>query len=265
MKKPLRPKYSFSIIGSGNLAWHFSQALVQAGHEVISIYSRNENTARELASEIKASVQSDLDFSSSKAQIFILAVPENAISEVLSAILLPPDGILLSVSGTFPLKNLISVQKNSAVCYPLQTFSKSRKIDFNEVPLLIEAPEPNILEIVINIAYSLTDKVYVVDSAKREKIHLAAVFASNFTNYLLYISKNLLEKEWVDFNIVQPLVSETIQKAFSLGPKEGQTGPAVRGDYKTWQRHLQLLNDEENLKNIYNQLSLQIKSNLNNS
>jgi predicted short-subunit dehydrogenase-like oxidoreductase (DUF2520 family) len=115
-----------------------------------------------------------------------------------------------------------------------------------------------------DLASSLTEKVYEFDSSKREKIHLAAVFASNFTNYLLTISKDILVTEKIDYKILEPLVEESIQKAFSIGPQEGQTGPAVRGDFEIWQRHLHLLGPDENVKKIYDHLSNQIYNSNNN-
>lgn len=264
MKTSLQQKYSISIIGSGNIAWHLSHALVKAGHFLNEIFSRNKSTAIPLASALKVPIQNSLDFSFSKSKIFILAVPDSSILEIASKILLPPDNLIISVSGSISLVDLKNIRKNSAVFYPLQTFSKRSKINFNEIPILIEAAEPDILDILHDLANSLTESVFEVDSVKREKIHLAAVFACNFTNYFLSVSKNILEKEYIDFNIMKPLVLETIQKAFLMGPKEGQTGPAARGDFATWESHLRLLNNEEDLRDIYNQISLQINKSVNN-
>ncbi len=264
MKYTLQQKYSISIIGSGNVAWHIAYALLEVGHVIDQIYARNEVTGRDLALKLKTNFQPSTDFSKSKSQIFIFAVPDDAIAEILTVIQVPPGAIIFTLSGSISLQYLTSLWKRAAVFYPLQTFSKRRTIDFSTIPIIIEAYEQEILGTVKDLALSLTEKVYEFDSSKREKIHLAAVFASNFTNYLLTISKDILVTEKIDFKILEPLVEESIQKAFSIGPQEGQTGPAVRGDFEIWQRHLHLLGPDENVKKIYDHLSNQIYNSNNN-
>lgn len=258
MTEPLKKSFLFTVIGSGNVAWHLSQALVQAGHRFHEVYSRNEKSGKELSQKFSGSFNPSLDFSESPAELFILAVPDSAIPLVASSLKMPSTAILLSVSGSFPLKRLLTFSKKVAVFYPLQTFSKESALEYNNIPFLIEADDSEIAEVVTKLAKDISDTVYQIDSATRKKIHVAAVFASNFTNYMLSVSHDLLKKEQVEFNILKPLVFETLQKAFSIGPHKSQTGPAIRGDFETWQNHLQLLDKEEDLKNIYNMMSHQI-------
>jgi predicted short-subunit dehydrogenase-like oxidoreductase (DUF2520 family) len=263
MKLPIHRKFNFSVIGSGNIAWHISHALVNAGHVLQEIVGRNEFTTQALASELNVAAAFDTDFFQSKSEFLILAVPDAAIPVVASTIKIPLNAVLLSLSGSFPLQELSSLCKKSAVFYPLQTFTKKRKLDFSKTPILIESFEPEVIEQVKILATSLSEHVLEISSASREKIHLAAVFSNNFTNYLLSVSKDIIEKEHLNFEILKPLVLETIEKAFIFGPKEGQTGPAVRGDHETWHKHLLLLENEEALKNIYNQLSVLINKSVN--
>ncbi|MDQ3394647.1 MAG: F420-dependent NADP oxidoreductase [Bacteroidota bacterium] len=264
MENSFQKKFQISIIGSGNIAWHISHAFVKAGHTINQVYSRNKITAKELAHGCNAEFNPSLDFSKTTSQIFVLAVPDAAIMDVVSAIKLPPGSLLLSVSGSFPLQLLCKSWKRAAVMYPLQTFTKKTNLDFSEIPILFEAFDPEVYLIIKELADSISKNVLEASSSTREKIHVAAVFASNFTNCMLSISKNILEKENVDFKILQPLVQETIRKAFTIGPNQSQTGPAARGDNHTLQKHLDLLRGEENFKNIYNQVSKQISKTVNN-
>lgn len=265
MAEPLKKNFLFTVIGSGNVAWHLSQALVQSGHSFHEVYSRNEKSGKELSHQFSGNFHTSLDFSQSPAELFILAVPDLAIPIIASSLILPSTALLLSVSGSFPLKILLGFSKRAAVFYPLQTFSKESVLEYSNIPFLIEAGDPETEDVVYRLAKSISETVYQIDSTTRKKIHLAAVFASNFTNYMLSVSHDLLKKEQVDFDILKPLVFETLKKAFIIGPSKSQTGPAIRGDHETWQNHLQLLDKKEDLKNIYNLISHQINISMKNS
>lgn len=265
MAEPFKKDFLFTVIGSGNIAWHLSQALVQSGNTLHEVYSRNEKSGQELSQQFSANFHPSINFSKSPAELFILAVPDKAIPVVASSLKIPSTAILLSVSGSYPLTSLLAFSKRAAVFYPLQTFSKDSVLDYSTIPFLIEANDPETIDIVSRLAKNISGSVYHIDSSTRKTIHLAAVFACNFTNYMLSISQDLLNKEQIDFDILKPLVIETLNKAFLIGPNKSQTGPAVRGDFETWKNHLQLLEKEEDSKNIYNLISQQIHNSVKNS
>lgn len=248
--------YKISIIGAGNVAWHLSQALEDAGHSIQEVYSRNIKNAEKLASKLyDAFPTNDLDFSESHSQIFFIAVTDDALENVLSEITIPDNSIIAHTSGTKSLEVLDLLFLNKGVFYPLQTFSKSRKVAFEDIPICIEASSEATQKILTNVATSISRYVYFFDSEKRKILHVAAVFACNFTNHLLALSKEILTTDGIDYSILNPLISETINKALEGDPKQMQTGPAARKDVKVLQEHLKFLKEEPEKKQIYKILS----------
>lgn len=253
-----------TLIGAGNVAWHLGFALENHGHGVEEVYSRDPHKAKDLAMRLyNARASKSLNFARSKAEVFIMAVTDDAIGEVLTQLVLPPNAILVHTSGSKPLAVLqrwaevySDVAVSVGVFYPLQTFSKNTQIDFEEIPLCIEASDEPTEQKLVSVAQDLSEIVYVVDSAERQVLHLGAVFACNFTNYLFTLSKELLEDAHLDMVLLKPLIRETIRKALLVAdPATVQTGPARRGDRKTIQQHLDYLKDNPEAKVIYRLLS----------
>ncbi|MFC0185286.1 Predicted oxidoreductase, contains short-chain dehydrogenase (SDR) and DUF2520 domains [Pseudarcicella hirudinis] len=249
-----------SFIGSGNVAWHLSWALDNAGHAVQEVYSRDIKNAKELARRLyNAKVQKDLNFAESLAEVFFLCVSDDAIEEVLQQLVLPENAKVIHTSGTKSLSvldkyaNVFSdVPVEIGVFYPLQTFSKSFSIDFSQIPICVEAENEIVENLLITLAQDISDVVYEVNSEERKVLHVGAVFACNFTNHLLGLAQEMLKDNDLDFKLLQPLIKETFKKAlFSENIFEVQTGPARRGDQQIIQQHLQLLNNQPNLLEIY--------------
>ena len=254
-----------SVIGSGNLAWHLSQALENSGHFLLEIHSRDPANARHLVSRLyDAAVMPDLDFSESDADIIFLAVPDDAIADVLSKIVLPENVILVHTSGNTSLDELnrlvdvySDVPVQTGVFYPLQTFSKTRVVNFGEIPICVESLDQTTESTLTELAKTLSEVVYLVSSQERKILHLAAVFACNFTNNLLSQSKSILDFANLDFTMLHPLIRETCQKALSADdPKLVQTGPAIRRDSTTMQnQQVYLSENHPHLLSIYQKLS----------
>lgn len=253
-------KYKLAIIGTGNVAYHLSAALESAGHVVTEVYGRNLAAAGQLASRLYGTEACDsLDFTESAARIYVLAVSDAAIPDIAEAILLPERSTLLHTSGTLPLDILAySSADYTGILYPLQSLSKGREIGFEEVPFLLESEEPETLKMLKNICKSLSSPSYLVSSAKRRSIHIAAVFAANFTNHMLLLAESLMRKQGLDFNMLKPLVVEQINKSLQMGARAAQTGPAVRGDFDTLENHLHYLSSDEKLAEIYQVISQNI-------
>jgi len=248
--------YKITIIGAGNVAWHLSQALEDAGHSIQEVYSRDIKNTKKLCGKLYDAFPSpDLDFTESQADIFFIAVPDDAIDEVKSELKIPDDAIVAHTSGTKALDTLELYFSNVGVFYPLQTFSKSRKVYFEEIPICIEASDERTDKILTEVAKSITPHIYHYDSEKRKVLHIAAVFACNFTNHMLALGKELLEEEDIDFTIMHSLISETIHKALENDPQAVQTGPAIRKDVKTLQQHLKYLDSDPDKKQLYKLIS----------
>lgn len=247
-----------SIIGSGNVATHLGQALKNSGATVLDIWSRNFENAEVLAKTIGATaVKSIDDIANDPSDLVIISVKDDAIHDVASA-LIERKGLVVHTSGSASLSDLSPLQ-NHGVFYPLQTFSKHKELDFSEVPICLEANNDDNLQVLKNVATALSQKVYEVSTDQRKILHLAAVFACNFPNYLYGVAQQLLSEHELSFDIIRPLIAETAQKVQTALPTEVQTGPAVRRDEETMAKHQKLLRENPVWVNIYQLLSEQIK------
>lgn len=254
-----------SFIGAGNLAWHLAMALENAGHFIGEVYSRNEKNARQLISMLyDARLNPDLNFADSESELFILAIPDDAIEEVAAQLVLPENATVVHTSGSKSLdvlERLMAIYSDvpvqTGVFYPVQTFSKGIKpLSFDVIPLCIEASEKETENRLVLLGQELSQIVYLVNSHERRVLHLAAVFACNFTNYLLGIAKDLVDSEKLEFDLLRPLIEETFQKALDARhPAEVQTGPARRGDENTMQMHRAYLAEKPEWLQLYRLLS----------
>jgi predicted short-subunit dehydrogenase-like oxidoreductase (DUF2520 family) len=254
-----------AFIGSGNVASHMAIAMESAGHFVSEVYSRDPQHARRLVSMLyDARLNPDLNFDESEAELFILAVPDDAIEDVVKQLVLPENAMLAHTSGS---KSLAELQKwveiysdvdlRTGVVYPLQTFSKNTDpISFEELPLCIEANDKETEEILVALGQTMSKIVYLVNSQERKVLHVAAVFACNFTNYLLGIARDITDTESLDFDLLRPLIQETFRKALSSQhPALVQTGPARRGDLSVLDMHLDYLSNKPEWLELYEVLT----------
>lgn len=252
-----------AFIGSGNVAWHLAPALENAGHVVVEVYSRNKKNAEKLVDRLyQAEVKSDLDFSNSTAEFFIISVTDDVISEVAQEMALPEGAIVAHTSGGQSLGELgYTASEYIGVFYPLQTFSKSKKVDLKTVPICIEAEDEYTESYLLEVAKTISKNVQLVSSADRKALHVAAVFACNFTNHCLMLSEQILNAKKLDFEILKPLIIETINKSLELGPANAQTGPAKRHDFQTLDHHMEFLEMNEELAELYRLFSQNIVDN----
>lgn len=252
-----------SFIGSGNLAWHLAPALDNAGHVVREVYSRNPKHAAALTERLyQADVKASLDFSSSKSTLFIIATPDEAIRQVVMDIVLPDVATLVHCSGSQPLTELdFAAATYTGVFYPLQTFSKAKRVDFKTIPLFVECLSEDGMQQLVGLGRAISAQVRPISSEERLALHVAAVFASNFPNHLMAISKSILKANNLDFEWLKPLIQETMAKGLSIGPENAQTGPASRGDMEVLDRHMAFLQSDEKLAQLYQLLSQHIVDN----
>ena len=249
-----------SFVGAGNLAWHLAPALDNVGYPVREVYSQNPKHAAALVGRLyEAHVNISLDFSASSSKIFIISVSDDAIEEVVQKLVVPDDAIVVHTSGSQPLSILDdSGSQNMGVFYPLQTFSKAKKINFKDVPIFIESESSDVEKILIKMAKALSGNVKRINSEQRKALHVAAVFASNFSNHMLTIAREIAEQNNLDFTVLKPLIAETLNKSLEIGPKKAQTGPAVRGDFEILERHMQFLSEAPELAELYKVISQHI-------
>lgn len=248
------------LIGAGNVSTSLAFAFANAGWNIVQVYSRSLRNAEVLSCKYNAIPINSLEDIDECADLYIIAVSDNSISKIADN-LRNVDGIVVHSSGSTPLSVLANVKsKGIGVFYPFQTFSKSQLVDLKGVPIFIEASSVDVLSFLLDVGREIGFSVNELTSEKRMLLHLSGVFANNFTNHILALTHRLTSENGIDFKILQPLVEETVRKAFAANPKDVQTGPAVRGDLNTIEMHSCLLkNFDEQLHKIYNELSLSIQ------
>jgi predicted short-subunit dehydrogenase-like oxidoreductase (DUF2520 family) len=249
-----------SFIGAGNVAWHLAPALDNAGYTVREVYSRHPKNAQILTGRLyEAVVKDTLDFSDSPSRIFIISVADDAVEEVLGDLVLPDGALLVHTSGSLPMGMLeLAAAEGMGVFYPLQTFTKGKAVDLTTVPICVEASDDATAQELLRMAKALSKKGVLLSSLERQVLHVAAVFACNFTNHMLRISADLLEENRMDFSLLHPLIVETLQKSLDIGPAAAQTGPARRHDFEILDKHMAFLEGKADWVEMYRLISQDI-------
>lgn len=250
-------RHKVSIIGAGNVATHLAQALACA-NDVVQIYSRNLDNATRLASKIQGcEAIDDISKLSSNIDIYVISVKDDAIKNI--AFKMPKDcrnGLWVHTSGSVSMDVFRNIADNYGVLYPLQTFSRDVPVNVGEVPFFIEGNNAVSFGRIKDVALSVSSIVRCADSDSRKLIHASAVFACNFVNHMWSIADEVLKDGDFSFDLLLPLLKETLAKVSKVSPFDAQTGPARRGDIDTITRHLALLDDDK--KEIYKLLSRSI-------
>lgn len=240
------------IIGSGNVAYHLAKAFVLNHIPLAQIFGRNEKELSKISEELK------IPFSTEKLQdanLYIICVSDNSVEDI-SKIISNKNCLVAHTSGSLP-KEILSGEYHKASFYPLQTFSKSKSLDYSKIPFFIETENEEDRQILFNIASKISENVMESTHEKRKYIHLTAVFACNFVNHLFSRAKEISDSQKIPFDYFLPLIDETVQKIHEIDPKNAQTGPAVRNDKRILELHEQLLKDES--LEIYKIMNLSIK------
>jgi len=227
------------ILGSGNVGSHLIKAFVSASNiELLQVYNRNLSKIESLQNKflITNNLEEIVD-----ADVYIIAISDDAINE-FSKSLNQTNKLIVHTSGSVSIDAIEN--KRSGVFYPLQSFSTNKEVDFKNIPICIETKRDNDLVLLENLATSISDQVYIIDSNQRKKMHLAAVFVNNFVNHLYEIGHQICDDNQIPFEILLPLIKETSEKIIKHNPKDVQTGPAVRNDQITIQNQMDQLNPD---------------------
>ncbi len=246
------------VIGAGNVASHLAKALLKADIEITQIWSNTYQNAVSLAKLVNAKPIKQLNEIDKNVDFYIISVKDDAIPDIAKK-LVNLKGTIVHTSGAVNLNVFGGLSTDYGVFYPLQTFSKSKAVSFKNIPICVEANNQNTLGNLKLLANKLSDNVREVDSEKRKILHLAAVFACNFTNHLYALAEEILATNQLDFELLRPLIAETANKVQQALPLQVQTGPAIRNDEDTLKKHEELLLKQPHLLNIYKTLSDSIK------
>lgn len=247
------------LIGAGNLATNLGKALLDAGHDIMQVYSRTMESASALAIQVGGAPVTDIDRVSYDADVYIIAVKDSVIADIVPELCKGRQTkVFLHTAGSVAMDVFEGMALHYGVLYPMQTFSMHKQVNFNEIPCFVEGNDEYTFETVNNLANSISERVYLLSSDARKYLHLAAVFACNFVNHCYEISSEILEKHNIPFDVMLPLIDETANKVHSLSPKDAQTGPAVRYDENIIRRQAEILKENHMFKQIYECMSLSI-------
>ena len=240
---------NITIIGSGNVATHLGKALLNIGCSINQVYSPNKDNAFDLANELNAMPCNDMKFITDESEVYIICIKDDFIAEIAQQLLFN-NKIVVHTSGSIVL-DVLNQFDNYGIFYPLQTFSKDTAVNISDVPFCIEANNESTKNQLLTLAKTLSSKVYEINSEQRKKIHVAAVFACNFSNYLYSISEDILKENNMDLELLKPLILETAKKIQTNSPKDVQTGPAKRNDQEVIENHIKLLGNNPAYQEIY--------------
>ena len=238
------------VVGSGNVATHFARAFHASGNEIVQVYSRNIAHAQVLARQLDAQAIDRFADLADDAHLYLLAIPDDALYEVVTQIT-PKQGIVVHTSGSVPMDVLKPLSAKIGVVYSPQTFVKSLEMNYSELPFCLEASDGEVLARLKNLVLPVSEKIYEINSDQRRKLHLAAVFVNNFGNALNAMAQDITTDNDIPFEILQPLIAGTAEKASHGDLWQLQTGPAVRGDEKTISNHKKLLANDSDLLELY--------------
>lgn len=249
----------FFLIGSGRVAHQLAPALLSSGWVCSGVYSHTLAHAQRLAQEVNSPLFASLQ-SIPPSSLILISVSDDAIPLVCDQLSKEVEAVVLHTSGSTPM-SVLEKFRHHGVFYPLQTFSFERSIDISSIPIFTESNG----EMTTNIISALIQDLGItshhsISSHQRQLLHIAAVFGCNFVNHLYALAYSCLEEIDVPFSTLVPLLQETLEKALIAPPQTIQTGPAMRNDQTTIERHLQCLQQSlPHLEEIYQTISESIK------
>ena len=245
-----------TLIGAGNLATQLGKSLKKAGVIISQVYSRTEDSARTLGELLEAEWLTDIKALRDEADIYIFSVKDSVLNELISEVCKSRgEKLFLHTAGSMPMSCFEGKALHYGVFYPMQTFSKAKDVDFERIPVFIEGNSIETEDVIKSLANKLSQRVIRLSSADRKYLHLAAVWACNFTNYCYTVALDILGEHGIPFDVMLPLINETTEKIQKISPKEAQTGPAVREDRNVISKQLELMNGKEDLQELYQMLS----------
>lgn len=246
------------FIGAGNLATAVSLEMQRVGMTISQIYSRTQESAKTLAKKLSCAWTTDPGEVIPDADLYIFSLKDTVLPEIISKIK-PNNGLWVHTAGSVPMDIFKGHAKRYGVFYPLQTFSKERRIILDGTYIFLELSDPDDEKMLKKVAKALSGsgKVQLLSSEKRKTLHLAAVFACNFTNHIYLLASKILEEQEISREVILPLITETAAKVQELTPAQAQTGPAVRFDKDIMDKQLAMLTDPS-MKAIYQLISQNI-------
>jgi predicted short-subunit dehydrogenase-like oxidoreductase (DUF2520 family) len=241
------------IIGSGNVATVLGRKIKAAGHEVLQVVSRNLEHAKVLGEILDCEITNDFNNTSADGELYLVALSDTALED-LHMYLRLNHSLVVHTAGSVTINVLQKISTNYGVLYPLQSLRTGME-QIPEIPLLADGNTPESLTLIEDFALTISNKVHHANDEQRLHLHLAAVVVSNFTNHLFTLANDYCKKTGTDFNLLLPLIKETVNRLQFYSPEAVQTGPAIRNDRDTTKKHLKMLEDHPELQKIYEKMT----------
>lgn len=244
------------FVGAGNLATRLSLEMRKVGLEIGQVYSHTSEHAETLADALGCPWTTVAEEIIENADLYVFSLKDAVLQEVIGRVR-PNRGLWVHTAGSMPISVFEGFAVRYGVIYPLQTFSKSREVDFRKIPFFLEANSPEDEIVLRDVAGLLSGNVRILSSEKRKSLHLAAVFACNFTNHIYALAGKILKERQIPEDVLLPLIDETAAKVHVMPPAKAQTGPAIRYDENVIDKHLAMLEDPD-MRAIYERISRSI-------
>ena len=244
------------LIGSGNAATALGHLCHRGGNKIMQVFGRNSGTTIELAKVLEAEPVFAWEAITHEADLYIVALPDSVVPTVHEHFTLQK-GLVVHTAGAVPMDALKKVARNYGVLYPLQSLHK-KLMAYSNIPLLVDGNTIEDKTLIADFAATLSGKVAYANDEQRAKMHVAAVWVNNFANHLYTISWDYCTREGLDFTLLLPMMEQTVNRIHFGKPADFQTGPAIRGDEQTMQKHLALLEGMPGAQGLYSQLSFAI-------
>ena len=246
-----------TIIGTGNVATVLGKNFIQNNYCIKQIIGRREDAARELSDALKCPYSLNLEAVNQHSELYVIAVSDKAVAQIADEIIIPEESIIVHTAGGVSINVFKDKFDRYGVLYPLQSLRKENNY-LPEIPFFIDGNNEAVKNSLYGFAKTISGKAAFADDLQRMKLHVAAVLTSNFPNFLYTLAYDFCNKQQIDFSDFIPLMEETVHRLKHFNPAEMQTGPAIRKDETTMEKHLQLLEDDATLHNVYSFLSGEI-------
>ncbi len=249
------------IIGAGNVGYHLIDKFLRKGIPILQVYSRSKTKTNRIEKKFSLDTVNRLREVTPSADLYIVAVKDDAIPVVAKKIskAIGKNKLVVHTSGSVPATVFKPFFKKYGVFYPLQTLSTERKVSFEKIPVCVDSNSEKDLKKLMRLAKKISKNVHHISDDQRAVLHVAAVFVSNFTNYMYTIGESILSVENLSFELLHPLILETAKKIKTGSPKQMQTGPAIRGDRKTIEKHLLYLEKYPDYQMLYDMITKEIQ------
>lgn len=244
------------FVGAGNLATRLSLEMRKSGMSIGQVYSHTSEHAKILADELGCGWTVVPEEIVEDADLYVFSLKDAVLQDVIARVK-PNNGLWVHTAGSMPISVFEGFTARYGVVYPLQTFSKSREVDFKKIPFFLEANSSEDEKVLGEVARALSCDVRFLSSEKRKNLHLAAVFACNFTNHMYALAGKILEEQQIPGEVLLPLIDETAAKVHVMSPARAQTGPAIRYDENVINKHMAMLKDPD-MRNLYELISRSI-------